>query len=227
MEPDEQYARVRELFRAAESRLKTVERLGGETLIPAINELRYVAYHVLESLACEDEHERDKHLQEAEFHAIRARYDSAEAAIIELITEFDQFVDDFRLIPITDVVSDYLEMCEVVDEARDAIEDLEGRNHVDRHEEFTGHFDKLTAILRRLRPAREELKKKLRNRDLTVGSLYLAGIAILVMIVVGIATIYVPPLLNKTAPPPATAPVKAIAKPASSTDSSTATNPAN
>lgn len=181
----EEYGRVRELFKDAEKRLELVEQIGGEVVIPAINQLRYVGFHVLESMVVEGP-ARAEHIHEAEIHASRAAYDILEAGTLELLLEFDQFKADFRLIPIVDVVPDYLEMCTEVNAARDVLSALENRNHADMHAELQVHFERLLEITRKLEVAREELKKKLRSRDWFVAYSALIAILAVVAIVVSV-----------------------------------------
>jgi len=174
------YTRVRELYALAEKTIKLVEQLEGETLIPAINQLRYVGWHILESLLSEDEYEAN--IKEAEIHASRAAYDAIEAGTLELLIEFEQFKYDFRFITIRSVIPDYLEICEKIDNTRDILSNLNNRQTCNMHEEIQAHFEELLKISRRLAVAREELNKKLRNWRL--GMLY--GLGVILVSLVGI-----------------------------------------
>ncbi len=107
---NQDFAHVRDLYSLAEKRIKLVEQLDSEIVIPAINQLRYAGWHILESLLSDD---ADKaNIKEAEIHASRAVYDAIEAGTLELLLEFAQFKYDFRYITIGDVIPDYLEICE-------------------------------------------------------------------------------------------------------------------
>jgi len=180
------YTRVRELFALAEKRIKLVEQLDTEIVIPAINQLRYVGQHVLASLFLDgDEH--NKHIQEAEIHASRAAYDALEAGTLELLLEFKQFKDDFRMITIGDVIPDYLNICETIDKTSTILSNLNNRHHCNMHEELQSHFEELLYINRRLTIAREELTKKLNAWRLWVfiglGGIIITLIGVLVKVI--------------------------------------------
>jgi hypothetical protein len=168
---------VHELFGQAEKRIKLVEQLDQEIVIPAINQLRYVGQHVLESLMSNDQEERRKHIEEAEIHASRAAYDALEAGTLDLLLEFEQFRTDFRMITVGDVIPDFLDLCQTVAKTRDVLSNLDNRNHCNMHAELQSHFEKLLEINQRLTVAREELTKKLKNWRLGV-AVGLAGVIV-------------------------------------------------
>ena len=180
------YIVVRELFALAEKRIKLVEQLDTEIVIPAINQLRYVGQHVIESLFLDDVG-RAQHIQEAEIHASRAAYDALEAGTLDLLLEFEQFKDDFRKITIGDVIPDYLDICEAVDNTRTVLSNLNNRRHCNMHNELQSHFDKLLQISHRLTVAREELTKKLndlrRRKLIVLGRIFIALVGVIVGIV--------------------------------------------
>lgn len=180
------YMHVRELFALAEKRIKLVEELNVEIVIPAVNQLRYVGQHVLESLFSDDDG-HNKHIQEAEVHASRAAYDALEAGTLELLLEFRQFKDDFRMITIGDVIPDYLNICETVDNSRTIISNLNNRRNSIMHDELQSHFETLLQISHRLTIAREELTKKLNIWRLWVfiglGGIIITLIGILVKVI--------------------------------------------
>lgn len=88
---NQDYKRVHDLFTLAEQRVKLIEQLDYEIVIPALNQLRYVGQHVLEALFLEEGAERTRHIQEAETHASRVAYDALEAGTLDLLMEFEQF----------------------------------------------------------------------------------------------------------------------------------------
>jgi hypothetical protein len=185
---DAAFARVKELFSLAESRLKLVEHLSGEVAIPCINQLRYAGFHLLEALSAADSILRAEHIHEAEIHASRAAYDALDAGILYLLMLFDQFKQDYRFITIGDVVPGYLEMCEKAESARHANATIQNRNHVNMHLELEEHFGTMQELVSKLDPAREELNKKLRNWKYgvagTVVGIFIALAGVIVAIVV-------------------------------------------
>ena len=145
----------------------------------------YVGMHILESLFSDDAAYK-ANIKEAEIHASRAAYDAIEAGTLELLLEFAQFKNDFRFITIGDVIPDYLEICEKIDNTRDILSNLNNRQHCNMHEELQTHFEELLDISRHLTVAREELTKKLRNWRLLVfcslGGILVSLFGIIVMI---------------------------------------------
>ncbi|MBN1290499.1 MAG: hypothetical protein JXB48_01570 [Candidatus Latescibacteria bacterium] len=182
---NQDYKHVRDLYSLAEKRIKLIEQLDSEIVIPAINQLRYVGWHILESLFSDESYEDN--IKEAEIHASRAAYDAIEAGTLELLLEFAQFKNDFRFITIGDVIPDYLEICEKIDNTRDILSNLNNRQQCNMHEELQTHFEELLNISRRFAVAREELTKKLRNWRLWVffglGAIFLTLFGIIVMMI--------------------------------------------
>ena len=80
-------------FRHAEKVLKRFERIGGETLETAINQLRYASRHYLDATQAKDDEARQMALNKALSHCRRAEYDAVEASIAvvgESIINFDR-----------------------------------------------------------------------------------------------------------------------------------------
>jgi hypothetical protein len=65
----ERFAGLYELFRQAEVQLKQTEQIDRNLTIPAINELRYVAFHLLRALSEQDSTGFDADIERAENHA--------------------------------------------------------------------------------------------------------------------------------------------------------------
>lgn len=63
------------IFKEAEKQLKHSEHDTNELSIPSINQLRYVAFHLVESFAFQDSDKIEEELNKAINHAQRARYD--------------------------------------------------------------------------------------------------------------------------------------------------------
>ncbi len=83
------------LFDRAEDKVKEVELLAQELSIPAINELRYVGYHLARSL-CEDSPEQlNIQINKAERHCKRAIYDAHGIGIIHLLEQLMLFKEKY------------------------------------------------------------------------------------------------------------------------------------
>ncbi|MBK5931293.1 hypothetical protein [Halochromatium salexigens] len=99
-------ARLADLFETAEQRLKEAETLNQELSIPALNELRYVAYHLVRALRAEEPDAAD--WQRAENHARRAIYDATEATLLTLLDQAYSYRERFRACEdVLDVLPEY------------------------------------------------------------------------------------------------------------------------
>ncbi|MEA1052753.1 hypothetical protein U5801_28420 [Lamprobacter modestohalophilus] len=99
-------ARLADLFETAEQRLKEAETLNQELSIPALNELRYVAYHLVRALRAEEPDAAD--WQRAENHARRAIYDATEATLLTLLDQAYSHRERFRACEdVLDVLPEY------------------------------------------------------------------------------------------------------------------------
>lgn len=110
-------ARLAELFETAEQRLKEAETLNLELSIPALNELRYVAYHLVRALCAEQPDTAD--WQRAENHARRAIYDATEAVVLTLLEQARDACERLRGCPdVLDVLPDYPQQLAMLREAQ-------------------------------------------------------------------------------------------------------------
>lgn len=87
-------AELAALFETAEQRLKEAELLNLELSIPALNELRYVAYHLVRAL--NDGGSSTGELHRARNHARRAIYDATEACLLTLLEQAYSYREAFR-----------------------------------------------------------------------------------------------------------------------------------
>lgn len=162
MEPDlfQEYCR---LFALAEQKVKLIELLEDELSIPAVNELRYAGSHCARALLAPAADKRAELILESEKHCRRAIYDALEIGLAHRLRGIDEFLEDYRLVPISPVVSTFNEDLAAIQQIRDSIA---GRN---RHDVETDdewqlmqqQFDRLTEIQSRFEAARGELRKGL------------------------------------------------------------------
>ncbi|MBC2836205.1 hypothetical protein [Paragemmobacter straminiformis] len=130
--------------------------------MPAINELRYVAHHLINAVAPVDSNvDTAKELQRAINHCKRATYEASEAGILFAFDRIDLFKQDYRKVMISSVVpdwSDILALCadvtQRIAEAREA-----GEDKTPDHSDFERLFERLVAICNRLDTARDEMNK--------------------------------------------------------------------
>jgi hypothetical protein len=160
---------VANAFSRAEEEIKKVEDLAGEVAIPAINELRYAGYHVLQALSGNSE-DQDEQFRRAKRHCERAQYDASDMGVVYLLEKIKIFVDDYKDIAITDVLPDYVGMRskleEINDRRADALKNSDNRNGF--YESAAGDLGELSDIALNFDLAREELNKKIVDRNRVV-----------------------------------------------------------
>ena len=121
----ERFAGLYELFRQAEIQLKQTEEIDRNLTIPAVNELRYVAFHLLRALSEQDSNGFDADIERAENHAKRAIYDAAEASILSLLEKAEAYQADFRTLECTtEVLPNYVDLLRQLEKIRRGVSDI-------------------------------------------------------------------------------------------------------
>lgn len=190
---------IQKIFQKAERNIKKIERLGEGLAFPAVNQLRYVAYHLLRAWnSNKNEDFNHDELREALYHAHRALHDSSEIGIAYLLEYIRKFQLDYSTVVITDVVPNYLDICKRANEAKQYLS-TRTDNSVKEHangesdeiedikttaERFDKYFELLEEDANTLKVARIELNKKLSSKRnavfVTLITLTLAIIGILI-----------------------------------------------
>jgi hypothetical protein len=165
-------SRIKTAWDDAEEKLKRTEWVKGTLTIPAVNELRYAGYHVLEGLASAAREGGGEHFDKAEKHCKRAAYDAVEAEFLFYARQLRQFQEDYRNVPIDIPGTNYLEIkvranatMDLVRQVRSSKESKESRDKY--YERILPHCDQLGKDMRILDAAREELNKKWKLRPQT------------------------------------------------------------
>ena len=86
-------------------------------VVPAINELRYSAKHMIDALSLADKNAADEQMRRAIRHCERARFDALRATVLFFIRDFRQFSEDYRMI--ADPIEGAEEHRKVVEETLD------------------------------------------------------------------------------------------------------------
>ena len=121
----DRFAGLYELFRQAEVQLKQTEEIDRNLTIPAVNELRYVAFHLLRALSEQEGNGFDADIERAENHAKRAIYDATEASILSLLEKAEAYQDDFkRLECTTEVLPNYVALLRQLEKIRRGVSDV-------------------------------------------------------------------------------------------------------
>ena len=182
---------ISNLFSDAEKRIKIVEHVVGELTVPAINQLRYVAYHILKADNTEDSNLKKEELRKAKNHCQRAIYDAAEVGIIYFLEKIKEFKNDYSTQPISGALPNYSDIYNTAREAatfiasanKDNINDHEN-NRGDNYKQSIELFKKLQVACDALDNARPELNKKMERWRvgfaLGLGALLLAALGIII-----------------------------------------------
>ncbi len=98
-----------EIFADAENKIKSIERETSELSIPSVNQLRYVAYHLIEIL--KNSENIDEELDKAINHAKRAKYDVLEISCLYYLEEIKEFQDNYSQYTETiDILPEYINL---------------------------------------------------------------------------------------------------------------------
>ncbi len=182
---------VREEFALAERKIKRLDRMPVGLLVPPVNELRYCAFHLLRAQVPRQGEDPIDELEKAKNHCHRAIHDCIEMELLYNIEKSDNFSDDYKDISVTDIFSNYIEMRNLTDRAREyvvarsknGISDDENKlrepndEPCDPYEEYNEISEKLTKYIDSLPIIREELNKKIKAKRRNV---LLAVLAIVV-----------------------------------------------
>ena len=184
-----QLSEISELFALAEEKIKLIEHLGEGLTFPSVNQLRYVAFHLLRADKTTDENLKKEELRKARNHCERAIYDAVEPGIVHYLEEIRTFQNDYRMVEITNIIPNYLDISRKADESsgfiseriKDSISDR-SNNQGDQYQEATSLFEGLKEAVKLLSYARPELNKKLRKYRLV----FLVSVATLIVAAMGV-----------------------------------------
>lgn len=184
---------LRQEYDLADRTAKKVQKFVRLAGVPAINELCYVAHHLVNAVVpATADVDTEKELQRAINHCKRATYEASEAGILFAFDRIAEFKEDYRSVVISSVVQDWSEilaLCETVTrriaETREA-----GEDKTPDHTDFEKLFDQLVAVCNRLDKARDDMNKLVgkERREarrfilmvvLTILGVVVAGLAIL------------------------------------------------
>ena len=147
---------ISKLFNEAERAIKYVEDFDGVLTVPAVNQLRYCGNHLVRYLVTIDPDE----LRDALKHVKRATYDAYEATIIYQLLEYDKFKEDYRMVLISKVISDYTQIQDKIESARFFVrQNDQSKTRGDNYRNGKEHLDQIVCGVRLLNASREELNK--------------------------------------------------------------------
>lgn len=164
---DAQKAKLRSVFVKAEEHLKEAERFfslesAGDRkglLVPALNELRYSAFHMSKTFEMADDASICEELLKASKHCERAIYDVLEIQILVLLRKLSDFLGDFRWIPLDATIPNLYEDKIKIDEIQESHREADKEASWDN---LSAQVATLREIYRKWDAARSELVKKQR-----------------------------------------------------------------
>ena len=183
----QEYDRVKELFKEAEQIIKYVEQdLNGGVSAPAVLQLRYTGFHLLQSLT-DDEAERKKQISKAESHAKRSAHDACEAAVDVMLKRLSAFEHDYRMVSISAIIPEWVNMKSEIVVIRKSLLEAYPRNHASGRNAIRAQLDRLREIERIAQSSRDELNKKMKRdataRAVTYAILFFTVLMVMIMIV--------------------------------------------
>lgn len=157
---EQEIKQLRICFEDAEKTIKNIEQTTFELAIPSINQLRYVAYHLLRA-SNEENYKTIEELREeikkALHHCQRAKFDAVEIGLTYFLEEVRIFEDTYSQIKETqDVITNYSSY--LVD-AQAAADELKSIADTEKDRQFyyssiKPHYEKLKSIVYEFRKAK-------------------------------------------------------------------------
>lgn len=172
-----------EVFNLAEKQIKILERDEGDGLdIASVNELRYVAFHLLKSMTTASTVDE---LKKATNHAHRALFDAHEAQTIDILSKINKFFDDYRLVDIKAGLPDFvLKKAEVISLKAKIEEFPQGDDRQESYRQITEVNNRLIQIANEFEASRHVLNVQMTEKATATRRWFIGiGVAICMAIV--------------------------------------------
>ena len=144
----EQFDKIQKEFQSAENKIKQLELMDKNISIPAINELRYVAYHLLTAGQNSSSDETTiEELKKATRHTRRAYYDAIEAMLLFLLNRLENFDKVYNTIPETiEVIPDYTDKRAKIFDIVEKIEEINTDTKDKKYLEIESYYEEIKTI---------------------------------------------------------------------------------
>ncbi len=153
-----------EIFADAENKIKSIERETSELSIPSVNQLRYVAYHLIEIL--KNSENIDEELDKAINHAKRAKYDVLEISCLYYLEEIKEFQDKYSQYTETiDILPEYIKLMTDTQKNADEINSINEEDKVKYYEKVNSYNEELKTISRTLNNTIPLINKKIEENN--------------------------------------------------------------
>ena len=167
---DEQYKdkinKLITVFKEAEKQLKHSEHDTNKLSIPSINQLRYVAFHLVESFALKDTTKVEEELNKAINHAQRAKYDAVEIGIVYYLEQIKIFQETYSTYTETlDILPNYIEYLTKAQNASDELQKIkdEEKDREEYYKDIAPYYQALKDIYLSLQTAIPLITKKIQK----------------------------------------------------------------
>lgn len=183
------------IFKDAEKQLKHSEHDTNELSIPSINQLRYVAFHLVESFSNQDSSKREEELNKAINHAQRAKYDAVEIGIVYYLEQIKIFQENYSSYTETlEILPNYIEYLTKAQNASDKLQAIkdEEKDREDYYKEIAPYYQILKDVYISFQMAIPLINKKIEennekarkeNKRFFIGvGLTLAGVVVSVVV---------------------------------------------
>jgi len=161
---NDKIATLIEIFTDAENKIKSIERETSELSIPSINQLRYVAYHLIEIL--KNSENIDEELDKAINHAKRAKYDVLEISCLYYLEEIKEFQDKYSQYTETiEILPEYIKLMTDTQKNADEINKIDEKDKIQYYEKISSFNEKLKSISRTLNNAIPLINKKIEENN--------------------------------------------------------------
>jgi hypothetical protein len=161
---------LRICFKDTEKRIKDIELETSELSIPSINQLRYVAYHLIEGFNPDETNDKKvfEEIKKALHHCQRARFDAIEIGLTYSLNNVRIFQDKYNAITETLLIlPNYIELMRKAQEASIALQSIRDEEK-DREEYYNAifpHYEVLKSISVELFNAEPMINKKIEENN--------------------------------------------------------------
>ena len=161
---------LRMCFKDTEKRIKDIELETSELSIPSVNQLRYVAYHLIEGFSPEIESNEKvfEEIKKALHYCQRARFDAIEIGLTYSLDNVRIFQEKYNAITETlDVLPNYIELMRKTQEASIALQSIrdEEKDREEYYDTIFPHYEQLKIISMELFNTEPMIVKKIEENN--------------------------------------------------------------
>lgn len=161
---------LRICFKDTEKRIKDIELETSELSIPSINQLRYVAYHLIEGFNPDIENDEKvfEEIKKALHHCQRAKFDAIEIGLTYSLDNVRIFQEKYNAMTETlTIIPNYIELMRKTQEASITLQSIrdEDKEREEYYDDIFPHYEALKAISIELFNAEPMIIKKIEENN--------------------------------------------------------------